>query len=70
MNSLDLYEFEFGKPPTPAPPEGKPNEARSSSSPGVTGPVATSEPTLNEEVNQALGQLTRFWGGFRASVSP
>ena len=25
--------------------------------------------TLNEEVNQVVGQLSRFWGGFRKQVS-
>lgn len=27
------------------------------------------EPTLNEEVKQVVGQLSRFWGGFRKQVS-
>ncbi|KAI0093187.1 hypothetical protein BDY19DRAFT_858421, partial [Irpex rosettiformis] len=37
----------------------------------ITGPSATPpprdgpEPTLNEEVTQVVGQLSRFWGGFR-----
>ncbi|KAI0812587.1 hypothetical protein BC629DRAFT_1474091 [Irpex lacteus] len=37
----------------------------------ITGPTATPppregpEPTLNEEVTQVVGQLSRFWGGFR-----
>lgn len=30
---------------------------------------STSEqPSLNEEVNQMIGQLGRFWGGFRKQV--
>jgi hypothetical protein len=27
------------------------------------------EQSLNEEVNQVIGQLGRFWGGFRKQVS-
>ena len=27
------------------------------------------EPTLTEEVNQVVGQFSRFWGGFRKQVS-
>jgi hypothetical protein len=39
----------------------------------VTGPSVTPvregpEPTLNEEVTQVVGQLSRFWGGFRKQV--
>lgn len=26
------------------------------------------QPTLNEEVNQVISQLGRFWGGFRKQV--
>lgn len=26
------------------------------------------QPSLNEEVNQVIGQLGRFWGGFRKQV--
>lgn len=69
MNTLDLYEFEINKPPTPAPPVEEPSEGNATSSSAATSAAAASEPTLNEEVNQALGQLGRFWGGFRASVS-
>ena len=68
MNTFDLYEFEFDKPPTPVPPRDEPNEAPSSTPPAEAVVGATS-PTLNEEVNQAIGQLSKFWGGFRASVS-
>ncbi|KAF8967907.1 hypothetical protein BDZ97DRAFT_1801921, partial [Flammula alnicola] len=28
-------------------------------------PAAAEQPSLNEEVNQVIGQLGRFWGGFR-----
>jgi hypothetical protein len=32
-------------------------------------PEQTAEqPSLNEEVNQVIGQLGRFWGGFRQQV--
>ncbi|KAI0775650.1 hypothetical protein BD413DRAFT_491465 [Trametes elegans] len=35
--------------------------------PGTTTPPANAQPTqsLNEEVTQVVGQLSRFWGGFR-----
>ncbi|KAI0356194.1 hypothetical protein OH77DRAFT_1423789 [Trametes cingulata] len=35
--------------------------------PGTTTPPANAQPTqsLNEEVSQVVGQLSRFWGGFR-----
>lgn len=63
MNSLDLYEFDLNKPPTPVPPiDGSVASGSRSISP------PTHEPTLNEEVTQALGQLGRFWGGFRRQV--
>jgi len=26
------------------------------------------QPSLNEEVNQVIGQLGRFWGGFKKQV--
>ena len=26
------------------------------------------QPSLNEEVNEVIGQLGRFWGGFRKQV--
>jgi len=29
---------------------------------------AAEQPSLNEEVNQVIGQLGRFWGGFRKQV--
>jgi hypothetical protein len=39
---------------------------------GVNTPPANAEEppaqTLNEEVNQVLGQLNSFWGGFRKQV--
>ncbi|KAI0829652.1 hypothetical protein BC628DRAFT_1056169 [Trametes gibbosa] len=33
--------------------------------PGTTTPPANGQPSLNEEVTQVVGQLSRFWGGFR-----
>ena len=38
--------------------------------PGTTTPPANAQPTpsLNEEVSQVVGQLSRFWGGFRKQV--
>jgi hypothetical protein len=39
--------------------------------PGVNTPANAEEPpaqTLNEEVNQVIGQLNSFWGGFRKQV--
>lgn len=40
----------------------------------IAGPAVTPtregpEPTLNEEVTEVVGQLSRFWGGFRKQVS-
>ena len=36
--------------------------------PNPTDPSPAAQPTLNEEVNQVIGQLGRFWGGFRKQV--
>ncbi|KAH9855246.1 hypothetical protein C2E23DRAFT_724835 [Lenzites betulinus] len=33
--------------------------------PGTTTPPVNEQPSLNEEVTQVVGQLSRFWGGFR-----
>ena len=30
---------------------------------------ASTQPTLNEEVNEVVGQLGRLWGGFRKQVN-
>ncbi|KAF9512170.1 hypothetical protein BS47DRAFT_1330494 [Hydnum rufescens UP504] len=60
MNSLDLYEFDLNKPPAPV---SSIDDSTPSGSRPISPPAA--EPTLNEEVSQALGQLGRFWGGFR-----
>lgn len=41
---------------------------------GVNTPPANIEQppaqTLNEEVNEVIGQLSSFWGGFRKQASP
>jgi hypothetical protein len=42
--------------------------------PGTTTPPATDnsnqpQQSLNEEVSQVIGQLNRFWGGFRKQAS-
>ena len=67
MNSIDIFEYELAKPGTPQPPPTSVSVPTSeSTNPGTT--PARREPTLNEEVNEALGQLSRFWGGFRKQV--
>ena len=44
----------------------------SAASPGTATPppqaAEQSSPTLNEEVTEVIGQLGRFWGGFRKQV--
>jgi hypothetical protein len=40
-----------------------------SSAGSSTPPPDQSQQTLNEEVNQVMGQLGRFWGGFRKQAS-
>lgn len=39
-------------------------------SPSSPAPTNQPEQSLNEEVSQVLGQLGRFWGGFRKQVHP
>ncbi|CCA74160.1 hypothetical protein PIIN_08113 [Serendipita indica DSM 11827] len=55
MNAMDVYDFD--EQTTPAP---------QSSSSGGSAATTTAQPTLNEEVQQAIGSFGRFWGGFRA----
>ena len=64
MNTIDVFDYELAKPRTPQPPPPSASELSTSDLPG-SGPR---EPTLNEEVSEALGQLSRFWGGFRKQV--
>ncbi|KZT43485.1 hypothetical protein SISSUDRAFT_978243 [Sistotremastrum suecicum HHB10207 ss-3] len=61
MNTLDLFDFETTTAPSP-----KPSDASgSSSSEQPSSSAASPQPSLNEEVNQVIGQLGRFWGGVR-----
>ncbi|KAF8532546.1 hypothetical protein JB92DRAFT_3138317 [Gautieria morchelliformis] len=60
MNSLDIYDFT-----EPGQPNGPSNVDASSSSSLSTATEETSQPSLNEEVTQVIGQLGRFWGGVR-----
>ncbi|TCD63044.1 hypothetical protein EIP91_006057 [Steccherinum ochraceum] len=56
MNFLDAYDI--ATPPTTTPPPTGSGSA----------PLQDSQPSaqsLNEEVTQVVGQLSRFWGGFR-----
>ncbi|KAF8332630.1 uncharacterized protein EI90DRAFT_2971397 [Cantharellus anzutake] len=59
---MDIFDYEITKPRTPQPPEDGGSSAAGLTTIDGTG---AQTPTLNEEVNQALGQLSRFWGGFR-----
>ncbi|KIO30692.1 hypothetical protein M407DRAFT_5460 [Tulasnella calospora MUT 4182] len=52
MNSIDLYEFSESTSGTATP------SAASTA-------AAAQQPSLEEEVNQVVGQLGRFWGGFK-----
>jgi hypothetical protein len=68
MSSLDIYDFDDTvrqgtSTPTKATDDNK-------DGPSTSGPsTATTQPSLNEEVQQALGVLGSFWGGFRKQVS-
>jgi hypothetical protein len=70
MNTMDIYDFDDAAPsPTP----GTTGAARSSSditrADKATTSSALEQPSLNEEVQQALGSLGSWWGGFRKQVS-
>lgn len=43
-------------------------EIARSTTPNVEQVDNNEQPTLNEEVSQVIGQLGRFWGGFRKQV--
>ena len=43
-------------------------EIARSTTPDVEQVENNEQPTLNEEVSQVIGQLGRFWGGFRKQV--
>jgi hypothetical protein len=57
MNAIDLYDYDGSLGPE------KDTETES------TDNKNEAQPTLNEEVNQVIGQIGRFWGGFRKQVS-
>ena len=58
MNTLDLYEYDGSLSPRDNNDDGAEGSA-----------VKANQPSLNEEVNQVIGQLGRFWGGFKKQVS-
>lgn len=39
-----------------------------SSRPSTSAPVQANQQSLGEEVNEVIGQLGRFWGGFQKQV--
>lgn len=65
--AMDLYEFED-------PAAGRTSsQSNTPTGNGTTLAAATTDaaqPTLNEEVQQALTSFGRFWGGFRQQVCP
>jgi hypothetical protein len=64
MNAIDLYEYD-GTVGTKTPQSGSQSPSKNEENKGSK----DSEPSLNDEVNQVIGQLGRFWGGFRKQVS-
>lgn len=62
MNALDLYEYD-GTMGNKTPQSGSQTPAKSEEA------QSAEDPSLNDEVNQVIGQLGRFWGGFRKQVS-
>ncbi|THH29941.1 hypothetical protein EUX98_g4231 [Antrodiella citrinella] len=52
MNFLDAYDISSSPTPVPTTEQQPPTES----------------PSLNEEVTQVVGQLSRFWGGFRKQI--
>lgn len=63
MNAMDLYEFDDPASGKTTPQPGAAAVATSASDPGAA------QPSLEEEITQVVGQLGRFWGGFRKQVS-
>lgn len=55
MNSLDLFDYTV---PT----------AQETITRNTDGLSSVDRPTLNDEVNEVMGQLGKFWGGFRKQV--
>ncbi|KIM27654.1 hypothetical protein M408DRAFT_24314, partial [Serendipita vermifera MAFF 305830] len=58
---MDLYEFENA---TGSRPEAHSNDATTGTSSGANANAAI-QPSLNDEVQQAIGVLGSWWGGFR-----
>lgn len=52
---MNFFDFELSRNATATPPQS-------------SGQEGTSEPSLNEEVSQVVGQLGKLWGGFRKQV--
>ena len=70
MNAFDLFDYTLTKPATPAPPASADQAAEGAAAGSSSAnALTTTEPSLNDEINQAVGSLGRFWGGFRAQVS-
>lgn len=71
MNALDLYEYDgtLGSR-TPQERSLTPSNTDDTQSTSTTtaSPTTSAQPTLNDEVTQVIGQLGRFWGGFRKQV--
>lgn len=65
MNSLDLYDFTIQASDKTSSPY---NAEASSSLSSSTVTAETSQPSLNEEVTQVMGQLGKLWGGVRKQV--
>lgn len=54
--TMNFFDYELSRNATATPPQSA-SDANTSA-----------EPTLNEEVNQVVGQLGKLWGGFRKQV--
>lgn len=63
MNFFDTFEVARSTTPTTQ-TDNSQNGTGTSSTPQQQTP----EPTLNDEINQVVGQLGRLWGGFRKQV--
>lgn len=69
MNTLDLYDLGAATLSDDKPDQNAASASGSSSTEQTASTSASPQPSLNEEVNQVIGQLGRFWGGFRKQVS-
>ncbi|KAG8815661.1 hypothetical protein FRC18_001407 [Serendipita sp. 400] len=63
MNASELYDYDVSTPTATATANGGTTSTTNEPS------VESARPTLNEEVQQALGVLGGFWSGFRKQVS-